>query len=64
VVLAAQIFVRIVNVRRSIAAGASVHKFLYFSGKTAVFTGVLRLAVGSGYVGILNAGIKDFLRMD
>lgn len=62
-ILAAQLFLCIVKVRSRTTIRASVYKFLYFTGKSAVFTGMLCLPVGSGYVGILDTGIKDFFRM-
>ena len=63
-VLAAQLLVCVVNVGGRITAGTAVHKFLYFAGKAAVLTGMLCLFIHSGYIGILHAGIEDFLRME
>ena len=62
-ILTAQLFLYIVNVRGCTTIRASVYKFLYFTGKSAVFTGMLCLPIDSGYVGILDTGIKDFFRM-
>ena len=63
-VLAAQLLVCVVNVGGGITAGTAVHKFLYLAGKATVLTGMLCLFIHSGYIGILHAGIEDFLRME